>query len=57
MCGSTPSLAPDKPTPPKASLRAKTATEIRRPKGQLKSQSLAARLGTAQLRAPLAVGS
>ena len=53
MCGATPKLSPDKPTPSKASVRAKTATEIRSPEGQREQQSLAARLGTAQLRAPL----
>lgn len=53
MCGATPKLAPDKPVPSKASVRAKTATEIRRPTDQREAQTLAARLGTAQLRAPL----
>jgi hypothetical protein len=53
MCGATPKLQPDKPVPTKASIRAKTATEIRRPEGQREEQTLAARLGTAQLRAPL----
>ena len=57
MCfSSRAKLADDKPSPSKASARAETASDVRKPKGQVESQNLAARLGTAQLRALIPKG-